>query len=538
MPSQLVQTFVYDSTVNVAVGPTSATHDFAGWLSDADNVTYQASETFAMPGQNVVLTAQWTIKTYTVTFDTQQPLATLVAPATGVAHGNTVGKPADPTFVGGVFEGWYKEAECLNEWNFGSDTVTSDITLYAKWALNTYTVRFDSQGGSAVNPITDVPFGSTITAPESPTFDGFRFKGWFTDPNCITAWNFGSDVVTGDMTLYAKWVIYTPDFVTVTFDYNDGRGVYTTVTVSYGDGQNGLGGYMPANPTGSSAFRGWNMSPNGSGAGFTASTAVTGDVTVYAQWDENDGYYRLSFNLNGAEGAPPTAQSLRAGSLATPVANPERTGYTFEGWNTAADGSGSGWDFTSTTMPARNVTLYAQWSGGTSAGSTTSTTTSTTSGSSQPVGGRQGGGNTINIGGASIPLIGGNAHWALVNLILTVVGMLVALITLIAFFVRKKEDTEEDENGEEVVVQEYKKHGGLKVLSALVAIVSVIVFIITENMRLPMAFVDKWTILMAILFVGQLLVTIIGRRRKKEDDDEEDGEGEMYGKTSPSYTTD
>ncbi|WP_171014954.1 InlB B-repeat-containing protein [Culicoidibacter larvae] len=72
--------------------------------------------------------------------------------------------------------------------------------------------------------------------------------------------------------------------------------------------------------------------------------------------------YTLSFDLNGASGvAPVTQRNLLAGNKATAVPEPVRGGYTFLGWNTAADGSGTAWNFEATTMPANNVTLYAQW---------------------------------------------------------------------------------------------------------------------------------------------------------------------------------
>lgn len=72
-------------------------------------------------------------------------------------------------------------------------------------------------------------------------------------------------------------------------------------------------------------------------------------------------YYDLTFDLNGADGTPPTVQSLEAGLKATPVADPTWVGHTFVEWNTESSGSGSVWDFGATTMPANPVTLYAQW---------------------------------------------------------------------------------------------------------------------------------------------------------------------------------
>jgi hypothetical protein len=73
----------------------------------------------------------------------------------------------------------------------------------------TYTVTFDSKGGSAVDPITGVKSGDTISAPTAPshTSAGIEFLDWYKDENCTAGnqWSFGSDTVTKDITLYAKW---------------------------------------------------------------------------------------------------------------------------------------------------------------------------------------------------------------------------------------------------------------------------------------------------------------------------------------------
>ncbi|MDR0830279.1 MAG: InlB B-repeat-containing protein [Prevotellaceae bacterium] len=69
----------------------------------------------------------------------------------------------------------------------------------------TFTVTFDVQGGSAVAPITKVEGGFTITEPAVPTRTGYDFEGWFKEPTFVTEWNFATDVVNADLTLYAKW---------------------------------------------------------------------------------------------------------------------------------------------------------------------------------------------------------------------------------------------------------------------------------------------------------------------------------------------
>ncbi|MCC3404000.1 InlB B-repeat-containing protein, partial [Eubacterium callanderi] len=70
-------------------------------------------------------------------------------PLTNVASGARITEPEEPTWEGQIFGGWYKEAETITPWDFAADTVTGNVTLYAKWTpVPRYTVTFDSQGGS------------------------------------------------------------------------------------------------------------------------------------------------------------------------------------------------------------------------------------------------------------------------------------------------------------------------------------------------------------------------------------------------------
>lgn len=82
--------------------------------------------------------------------------------------------------------------------------LTYNYTLVGTAAAN-HTVSFESNGGTAVAPLLDVAEGATIAAPSAPTRDGYTFAGWYTDSALTTLWNFDSDVVNNDITLYANW---------------------------------------------------------------------------------------------------------------------------------------------------------------------------------------------------------------------------------------------------------------------------------------------------------------------------------------------
>ena len=90
-----------------------------------------------------------------------------------------------------------------------TDNVTSTVTINVGIIPepDTYTVTFDSQGGSIVGSQV-VGYGGLVTEPTDPTKEGYTFGGWYTESGCTNAWDFATDTVTSGMTLYAKWTSY------------------------------------------------------------------------------------------------------------------------------------------------------------------------------------------------------------------------------------------------------------------------------------------------------------------------------------------
>ena len=124
------------------------------------------------------------------------------------------------------------------------------------------------------------------------------------------------------------------------------------------------------------------------------------------------------------------------------------------------------------------------------------------------------------------PLAMGGA-WALVNLILTILTVLGSVLLLIGY-IGKKQKEREDENGNVVLnaegeaeMDDIRKKGGWRLASILPAVVAVIAFILTENMRLPMVLVDKWTLLMIVIALVQLLVAYFSKKKTQEPEQPE-----------------
>ncbi|SFE69354.1 Listeria/Bacterioides repeat-containing protein, partial [Paenibacillus algorifonticola] len=169
--------------------------------------------------QDLTLFAKWTaIPTFTVSFHSQGGSA--VDSMTGIVDGLTITEPNAPTRSGYTFAGWYTDGSYATAWNFNMDSVNQNLTLFAKWtaiAISspaapstselqiTYTVSFDSRGGSVISGISAVKAQSTINEPKEPERAGYSFEGWYTEAAYVTLWDFHSNKVTKNLTLYAKW---------------------------------------------------------------------------------------------------------------------------------------------------------------------------------------------------------------------------------------------------------------------------------------------------------------------------------------------
>ena len=176
--------------------------------------------------------------------------------------GTLATRPDAPAATPGyTFGGWNKADGTA--WDYASDKVTDNITLYAKWAANTYMITFDTAGGSEIAPITQ-DYGTVITAPEAPTREGYTFIGWDKEiPTTMPAEN---------MTVTAQWEI---NQYTITFDTNGGSEI-APITQDYGTAIT-----APADPTrGGYTFIGWDKE--------IPTTMPAENMTVTAQWKDSE----------------------------------------------------------------------------------------------------------------------------------------------------------------------------------------------------------------------------------------------------------
>ncbi|MDD4688691.1 MAG: InlB B-repeat-containing protein [Eubacteriales bacterium] len=192
--------------------PNRIGYTFDGWYNAKTGGGKVEDSTIVKIANNHTIYAHWTVNQYTVTLDVNEGDAiegnTLIA-----TYGAAYGELPEPTRDGYNFRGWYT----AKEYGFKIESTTvvktpDNHTLYACWSkipsgggggLTTCTVKFNTDGGSKIDN-QNVNVGAIATEPETPTKDGFKFDGWYTDKTLNDKYDFTSKV-TKSINIYAKW---------------------------------------------------------------------------------------------------------------------------------------------------------------------------------------------------------------------------------------------------------------------------------------------------------------------------------------------
>jgi len=188
--------------------PTKTGNTFEGWYVDKALTNKVGGSTYK-PEANITLYAKWTenkvvAEEWTLSFESNG--GNKINPIK-VKKGESASLPT-PTRSGFTFDGWYTEVALTNKVSGNTYKPEADTTLYAKWTENKavveeWTVSFESNGGSKINPI-KVKKGDSATLPTSVK-SGYTFAGWYTDSaltNKVSGTTFKPEA---DTTLYAKW---------------------------------------------------------------------------------------------------------------------------------------------------------------------------------------------------------------------------------------------------------------------------------------------------------------------------------------------
>ena len=371
-PSKSSSSFHYNDALGTLPTATRTGYTFKGWSTSA-NGSVNVSTTTKVTG-TVTYYAQWSINSYTLTYNVNGGNA--VSPASkSVQYGSAYGTLPTPTKSSDAeytyaFAGWYTSASGGTQVTANTTMGAGNTTIYAHWTATrrSYTIGYQTTYGSLNRTSQSVAYGSkgscTLTMPSNNAQYTYTFQGWYTAANgggtkVGSSLTLETPSVTGAATYYA-YVTRAVNRYTFTFNANGGS---TPSSSSITKNYNEAIGTLPtcsraANNTYTYTFAGWfDTSATSGGTQLTTTTKVTSNKTWYARWTATYKNYTVTWNGNGGTPSKSSSSFHYNDALGTlPTAT--RTGYTFKGWSTSANGSVN---VSTTTKVTGNVTYYAIW---------------------------------------------------------------------------------------------------------------------------------------------------------------------------------
>ncbi len=339
--------------------PTKANSVFAGWYKDNNIFKEKFDFSSELITADVTLYAKWDRRTsnqHLLRFDSNGGSEVV---AQKVLKGEKAVEPKDPTKANNVFAGWYKDNSTFkNKFDFSSELINANKTLYAKWdrRISTkYLLRFDSNGGSKV-VAQQISNGEKAVEPKEPTKANSVFLGWYKDNATFrNNFDFSRELITADITLYAKWERRMSNKHLLSFNSNGGANVVAQQI------SNGEKAVEPKDPTkANSVFLGWYKDNATFKNKFNFSTEfITADITLHAKWERRtSNQHLLSFDSNG--GSKVVAQKVLHAEKAVEPKEPTKVNNVFAGWYKDNSTFNNKFDFSRELITA-NRTLYAKW---------------------------------------------------------------------------------------------------------------------------------------------------------------------------------
>ena len=373
------------------IGKTSRT--FYGWSANTDandrdvpvgdtmdrnTLNANVRTEIVMPARAKTVYALWAINP-TLSYNVNTPAGSNapVTPASRTVPYNTAAPDTSGWQTGDTgkipgyrFDGWYTAPNGGNKYDFNTP-LTNNVTVYAHWVGNGYTVRFagnGATGGSTPDQAYQYNIGQNLRR-NGFVRDGYTFTGWKRADN-QQAYGDGQWVTNlttqpnGIVTMVAQW---SANEAHIRYNPNPPAGKTTG-----GQGTPNWDGHTGDTPTigqngwtiDGYTFAGWATSPDGSGARYApgARWTANGTLTLYAQW--TPGQASLTYDGNGATGGKTDPQNGVTDQKVNVRQNGfTRDGYAFTGWNTQPDGRGQAWAPNAVWTLHGTGVLYARWRG-------------------------------------------------------------------------------------------------------------------------------------------------------------------------------
>jgi uncharacterized repeat protein (TIGR02543 family) len=346
-------------------------YTFMGWTTNANGTGFAFADLAVFSfGQDLTLYAKWTptAATHMVTFYSNS--------ATGGSTNAQVANSSQPLNL----NGYTKSGSSFLGWNtvYSASTATyldgqvysftSDLVLYPIWVTSSsHTVAFMPNQGSGTMSAQSAS-SSTVLSANSFTRTGYTFLNWNTAADGSGA-SYGSSYnysFAANMTLYAIWGLN----YSVSYDGNGSTGGAVPALQTSNVGGTGI--TLQVNTSAlaktGNVLLGWNTAANGSGTSYALgqiNVAFAGDTTLYAMWSPAN--YVVFYSGNSStSGSAPAFQIYTFGAAGLTIASNTgslaRTGYSFAGWNTAPDGTGTNYAAGASPITvAQDTVLFAKW---------------------------------------------------------------------------------------------------------------------------------------------------------------------------------
>ena len=363
-PASQEKTYNVNLTLSSAK-PTRSGYSFNSWNTKADGTgtSYASGGTYSA-NSDVTLYAIWTNNSRTVTYNANGGTG---GPATQqfISGSSVTLSSVAPSRTGHQFLGWSQSqsAATASYTAGGTYTFNDNVTLYAVWAKQTYTISFNANGGSNAPTEQVKTYGDDLTLTSSqPTRSGYTFLGWARS-NTATAADYVSGATyreNGNTTLYAVWsvVVYTH---TLTYSANGGTGAPTAQTQTYSvEDQRSFTVTSDQPIKDGYAFLGWSNTAAGT-VDYVAGDTITAaaDKTIYAVWEKVR--FTISYNANGGSNAPAAQTKQKNVPITITDGVPTKQDSVFIGWATNAQATEAEYHGGDSFTTDADTVLYAVW---------------------------------------------------------------------------------------------------------------------------------------------------------------------------------
>ena len=306
--------------------------------TNSEKTHFEAILLFTNLKKTPTFTAVWSINSYTITVITK---STVYIPSITKEYGSTFELPESITRTGYTFAGWFEDSTYQKP--LTDYTVTKNKTIYANWTINSYTLTIKPNNGEE-NIVVTKKYNEDVDLPSNLQKAGYTFVGWIDESTglniTLTKMSANNLSIVAKYDL-AKFYLY--------LDTHSNAGIisifdYYTASLT-----------LPTPEREGYIFTGWHVD-EACATDFELTTMPSYNSTIHAGW--RLAYYNLTFYVDPNDTTPYSTQYPGFNTELNLPENPEKPGFKFDGWY---EDTSFVIPLNHTTMPSKDLILYAKW---------------------------------------------------------------------------------------------------------------------------------------------------------------------------------